>query len=364
MGIGTIVNQQIPHEGNPRNSEGAFITLKDGRILFVFSRYCGDTWLDHASADLAAIISEDGGRSWSEPKVIFTCADAGVMNLMSVSLMRMEDGALGLFYLSRVGWDDLRLKLRRSYDEGETFSEAVDCMDAPRYYVVNNDRTVRLSTGRIIVPAALHDTTYRRDEAGELVKGFDGRATAVYFISDDDGRTFRQAAGKVQLGHLRRCGSGLQEPGVVELKNGVLWSWARTDLGRQYEMFSMDGGEHWTGSEPSWFTGPCSPLSVKRLPDGRLVAFWNPAPLYNGADENPGPSWNGGRTPFVCSVSSDEGESWSKPRIIDNDPMAGYCYTAIHMLEDGLLIGYCGGLPEDKGCLNRLVIRKIRYEEL
>ena len=86
MGIGTIVNQQIPHAGNPRNSEGAFLTLKDGRILFVFSRYCGDTWLDHASADLAAITSADGGQTWSEPKVIFTCAEAGVRNLMSVSL--------------------------------------------------------------------------------------------------------------------------------------------------------------------------------------------------------------------------------------------------------------------------------------
>ena len=152
--------------------------------------------------------------------------------------------------------------------------------------------------------------------------------------------------------------------GVAELKNGVLWCYARTDLGRQYEMFSMDGGEHWSSAQPSWFTGPCSPLSVKRLPDGRLVAFWNPIPLYNGADENTGPSWNGGRTPFVCAVSGDEGQSWSKLKVIDDDPTAGYCYTAIHMLEDGMLIGYCGGLPEDRGCLNRLVIRKIGYEEL
>lgn len=71
------------------------------------------------------------------------------------------------------------------------------------------------------------------------------------------------APAQVTLGHMAHSSSGLQEPGVVELKNGVLWAWARTDLGRQYEMFSMDGGEHWSDSQPSWFTGPCSPLSVK-----------------------------------------------------------------------------------------------------
>ena len=60
MSLGSVVCQLAPGAGNPRNSEGAFLTLKDGRILFVFSRYCGDTWLDHASADLAAITSDDG----------------------------------------------------------------------------------------------------------------------------------------------------------------------------------------------------------------------------------------------------------------------------------------------------------------
>ena len=30
-----------PQEGNPRNSEGAFIRMDDGTLLFAYSRYSG-----------------------------------------------------------------------------------------------------------------------------------------------------------------------------------------------------------------------------------------------------------------------------------------------------------------------------------
>lgn len=54
-----------PSENNPRNSEGDFITLNDGRILFIYSHYTGDSSSDHAPAHLAGRISEDGGKTWS-----------------------------------------------------------------------------------------------------------------------------------------------------------------------------------------------------------------------------------------------------------------------------------------------------------
>ena len=50
--------------------------------------------------------------------------------------------------------------------------------------------------------------------------------------------------------------------------------------------------------------------------------------------------------------------------MLENRPDFGYCYTAIHPMEDAVLLAYCGGGPQDKGCLNRLVIRRIGYGEL
>ena len=48
-------------EGNPRNSEGAFVELKDGRILFAYTRYKGGSWADAATADIVGRTSSDGG---------------------------------------------------------------------------------------------------------------------------------------------------------------------------------------------------------------------------------------------------------------------------------------------------------------
>lgn len=38
---------------NPRNGEGDFITLKDGKILFVYGHFTGDTGADYGHAHLA-----------------------------------------------------------------------------------------------------------------------------------------------------------------------------------------------------------------------------------------------------------------------------------------------------------------------
>ena len=61
----TRLHHIAPGKGNPRNSEGAFITLKDGRIAFVYSRYNGDSADDHAYCEIAVITSSDLGETWS-----------------------------------------------------------------------------------------------------------------------------------------------------------------------------------------------------------------------------------------------------------------------------------------------------------
>jgi len=65
-----VVLHLPPGDNNPRNSEGDFITLKNGRILFVYSHYTGKSSSDHAPAYLAGRFSNDGGKTWSTPFVI------------------------------------------------------------------------------------------------------------------------------------------------------------------------------------------------------------------------------------------------------------------------------------------------------
>ena len=59
-----VVLNLDPSQDNPRNSEGAFVALKSGRILFLYTRFHGGA--DDASpAHIVRIHSDDDGRSWS-----------------------------------------------------------------------------------------------------------------------------------------------------------------------------------------------------------------------------------------------------------------------------------------------------------
>ncbi len=345
-----------PTPNNPRNSEGAFLDLGESNILFCCTSFTGEHARDYTAADIARMTSLDGGRTWTAPSVILRASDHGAINIMSVSLFKMRGGDIGMFYLVRRSWTDMRIVLRRSDDEGLSWSPPADCTPRTGYFVMNNDRAVRLSSGRILLPAAEHSNTVT--EGG---KPLFSAATVTFFYSDDDGLSWRESSSRLLLSGIRSS-AGLQEPGVVELKNGLLYGWARTDLGVQYEFFSRDGGENWSAATPSHFSSPLSPLSMKRIADGRLLALWNPIPEYltRNSDKR-----NGGRTPLVFSLSGDEALSWPEPQILEDDPQAGYCYTAILPLEDAVLLAYCAGdIRRDPSCLNRLRIRRVPLTSL
>ncbi|MDF2725276.1 MAG: hypothetical protein K0Q59_4953 [Paenibacillus sp.] len=357
--LGKIVMDIGPSQGNPRNSEGAFIDLRDGSILFIYSSFIGHSSHDDGYACLAARHSGDNGHTWSDARIIVTAVEHEALNVMSVSLLRMENGDIGLFYLIRRGWHDTRLHLRRSSDEGQTWGEAACCVPALGYYVTNNDRVIRLTSGRLVIPAAFHKIS---GNSTTDWSGFDHRGIQFFFLSDDDGKTWREARTAVWLDEPRST-TGLQEPGVIERKDGTLWSWSRTDMGTQFETFSHDGGETWTKPNVSSFTSPASPLSMKRIPGtGELIAVWNPIPNYQTRVFAPGTA---GRTPLVGAFSEDEGRTWQRYFLAEREEdKNGCCYTAIHISGDALLLAYCAGGQEDGGCLKRLRMRRIALSAL
>jgi len=340
--------------GNPRNSEGAFLELPGGRLMFAYTRFTGGGD-DNARADIAAVYSADAGLSWSSPPEIIVKNDAAE-NVMSVSLLRFRDGRIGLFYLKKNGLDDCRLWLRLSSDEGRTWGPAAPAIPAPGYFVVNNDRIIQLASGRLVAPAAYHRLkgADRHD-----MKNFDPRAIALFFLSDDAGRTWRESVSWWALPAATR--TGLQEPGAIELKDGTVYGWARTDQGCQYELTSKDGGETWSPPRPSPFQSPNSPLSMKRVPGtGELLAVWND---HSGRFPFPGDhSLYGGRTPLVSAVSRDEGRTWGNFRKVEADPQAGYCYTAIGFLGEHAFLAYWMAESKAGATVTRLRLRRIALD--
>ena len=350
-----IVVSYGPDERYSRHSEGAFLRLKDGRILFVYSRFTGN-YHDAAPCGLASSYSWDEGETWSEPRQLLSASMYNTKNIMSVSLMRMQNGDVGLFYGVKATPTCNRKMLSLSSDEGETFYKHIECTlpDRPAYCVLNNDRVERLSTGRIIMPLAYHRGGSDPESDNYY---FDGRGVAVFLYSDDDGATWQEAP-DIVFAPFTGSNTGLQEIGVIEKKDGTLWGYSRTDKMYQYEFFSFDGGLHWTQAQPFRFTSPRSPLKIKRHPEtGDLYAVWNPIPNYNGRYTSKA-GW--GRTPIVWAVSHDDGVTWSENHTIEDDPEHGYCYPAIFFTKDGgMLVAYCSGGQEDGICLARLTIKKI-----
>ena len=344
-----------PDAQNARNSEGDFLRAPGGQIWFAFSRFISEDASDEAPSDIYMIRSEDEGESWSNPVCIARAEDFGTWNIMSVSAMPLRDGTPCFYFLikERSGASGIG----RAVWDGEKFRAERCRLDLPLgYFVVNNQRFIRLRNGRILVPIARHEngplesTMDRKLRAGYVWLKFYDKYEAVNFnstvyvlASDDDGASFQMTDARVALHGSR---SFLQEPGLLEKQDGSLWLWARTALGCQYHCFSADGGESFSAPEPSIFTSPLSPMSVIRLADGRVLAFYNPVP-------------GSARTPLVYRISEDDGANWSDEGVVEADPARGDCYTALFETKDhALLAGYCRGLRES-GQLNELGIVKM-----
>ena len=319
--FGKHICDLAPTPENRRNSEGCFLTMKDGRILFVYTRYNEQGHQDGCNADLYAIISEDNGETFGDPFPFFERSRIGADNVMSVTLRWMDNG----------------------------------------------DRVIRLRSGRWLAAGAIHSATELIDTPDgkrKITEGLTSGQLQIY-VSDDDGFTWKTIVKGISIPTDKYRTTGVQEPGVIQLEDGRIWCFIRTDYGRQYETFSSDDGATWSEPEASWFTSPDSPLSMKRLQDGRLFAVWNPIPRGNIRPWRIDGAMTGSRTPLVCAVSRDEGQSWESITTIESDDRRGFCYIAIHELPDGsVLLGYCAGSPEDKCCLSRLRIRKLYKEDL
>ena len=331
---------QIPAgPGNPRNSEGDFAVLKDGSVLYVYTHFNGASGADEAPAHLASRVSHDGGVTWTAKDHVEMKCD-GKLNVMSVSLLRLKDGRLALFYLRKDdAMADCNPVMRTSSDEGKTWSAPTVCIPEGErsYYVLNNGRAIQTKAGRIVLPLAKHH--------GKEGYDLNGRLTTA--LSDDGGRTWRMGKDCFQtFSPYDDSRVSTQEPGVIELKDGRLMMWARTLEGVQYVTFSSDGGDTWTRAVPWNLLSPNSPASVIRLSTGDLCAIWNDhganfeIKIKQWSEKAIGHGAYGMRTPLTIALSKDEGRTWIKRRNLEAGVSSEPCYAAMEEVSGKLLLAY------------------------
>ena len=315
---------------HPRHDHQLIFPLDDERLLLVWSEYytaganpaakkgsSGAT--DSVSCQIASMVSTDGGRTWGDRKVMQP--NVWKHNVKHPNLVRLSDNEI-LF--SCVGWDSSTQRnvfMRRSLDNGRTWGRQVQISE-PGWYCNNADRALRLSTGRVLLPA--HGPYAEKYIGGAPYRG--GNLHAFVFYSDDGFHTWKRSADS-----MTAKGRGCHEPTIVELKDGRLFCLLRNTNQRQYFSISEDGGDHWTKPAPTVLTSPESPAIVKRIPTtGHLLVIWN-----NVASKSNWP-----RIPLTAAISRDEGQTWTNFRDIDNRADHDAAYPSVTFAGHEALVAY------------------------
>ena len=341
-----------------RAGEGAFLSLKDGTLMHAYTEYYEGNIGDHGAARIAAVFSRDEGESWGEKRVLIPRGDA--VNLMSVSLWRLQNGEILLFYLKKIKEGNSILCypcVRSSNDECESFGEERFCYDPSEkcdYFVVNNDRVIQLKSGRILIPAS-----YLNRKTGIFPWGEEVR----YLASDDNGASWKA----LRIRHRMPFENihGFEEPGLYQHEDGSIWAYYRTDIGCQFEATSRDDGEHWTTPKPNiFFTSARSPMLVKKVCKTFTAAVWNPIPLYRSRNLG----GIRGRAPFLLAISKTDGrehdrEAFPDLYFIETDLDNDYSYPSILDKGDYFLLSYYHSNGRERP-LNCLKIVKILASEI
>jgi predicted neuraminidase len=175
-------------------------------------------------------------------------------------------------------------------------------------------------------------------------------------------------------------GAYLDQPTVVQLRDGSLLAYMRSWEGYIFETRSNDKGLTWTEPIPTILPNPNSGIDMTALHSGELALVYNPTALGSGGNltvdhsssdqqENAGVAalfdhddlqnaWDyelrkmlhkaeggiefhesgvlawGPRTPLYLAISYDEGKSWNTTHVLENSE-GEFSYPAIIQASDG-----------------------------
>ncbi len=289
------------------NYASAAVTLKDGAILSFFRRG------HDGGVAIFAVRSGDNGRTWSEPAPLVTLPQGGWGG--PIPLLD-RDGELH-FIVPKVRGEGRKpnvdrfidLYHLRSTDRRTRWTEPQRVYEG---YCGSIQGVYQLRIGRIVAPFA-----HWRPGVPTAPPTGPNVCTAV--CSDDGGKTwFRSPAALTApcIDGYNGSNYGACEPSLIDLNDGRVWMLIRTQTGVLYEAHSPDGAK-WFDATPTRFPSSNSPAFPLRLPDGRIVLFWNNCamPPRLGKD-----GVYGGRDALHAAITSDEGQTWRGFREVYRDP--------------------------------------------
>jgi predicted neuraminidase len=274
---------------------------------------------DSANGFLMLASSDNGGKSWSKPRLVIDPTDLpGKPNRRTLvgNLWTDPQGRLWCFFDQSLGYFDGRggdwvTRCDNPDDANPTWSAPVRIADG----CTLNKPTV-LANGDWLLPVSL----WTRDRIGPWNKDFAGVETfrnhhrdldairmANVYASSDQGKTWTRRGG------VTFPGTDFDEHMIVERKDGSLWMLARAGKGIS-ESTSNDGGRTWTTPTDSPILNPKARFFLRRLASGNLLL------VKNGPVDIALPR----RSSLTAFLSKDDGKTWGPGLLLDDRSSVSY----------------------------------------
>jgi len=310
----------------------ATITPK-GDYLVLFPHGRGQ-W--YQGKEMLAYRSSDKGKTWKGPTVAFDSSQShhGFVPLIPKKGQRIYafgtqpiPGMVG--ERSKGLHENCPIGFRYSDDDGHTWSDVtlIRPENDPEFTGMSCVRMCETDKGTWLIGS--HDGIWHR-------KGSPAPVTTRQYIlrSEDKGKTWTLLPGKRPDGwHLEKY-DRMDEGTVVSLGGAKAALFIRTAEGHIWESRTDDDGRTWSEAKPTTMVHPDAPPMIFKLGDGKtLISF-----IHNRYDPRKPHFDKAARNKLWCSISKDQGRTWSEPRFVFAGATSGghiHSNSYIDMFADG-----------------------------
>ncbi|MGC8545542.1 MAG: exo-alpha-sialidase [Athalassotoga sp.] len=234
---------------------------------------------------------------WTDPVTVFKMPGFGVGNPV---IWKSPEDELWLFLviLTENDWQSALICRKKSKDHGENWSELE---------IISNIKGI-MTKGR---PIVLKNGNY-------LLPVYDEKKWTSMILISEDGNNWK-LYGETTV-------TGLIQPVVVELDDGILMMMSRSKMGKVYVSYSFNGGLSWMASAQTDIPNPNSSIDVVKYKDMLVLAHNHTQTGRNRMDllfsKNEGRNWSG---PF-CVKEADRGE-YSYPWLLQDEKQLHLFFT-------------------------------------
>lgn len=336
----------------PRSLPECFFWRSNGELVMGFDDHFGGVD-DEAPAEMCYMVSTDEGLTWTERGLLVE--NDGKLSNVGPSLLRLKSGKVALAYMRNNDFDDLKNYIRFGDESLANWSDPICITPQDGYNCCTGTRLIQLKTGRLLYPVAYipkeANTTEKRVGLGSYV--------AQVWHSDDEGQTWKRNSSAAVFAAGQSPRRGAMEPCVVELKDGRILMFIRTQLGFIYQSFSSDSGDTWSEFAPTALESPETCPFITRIPStGDLLAMWNHSKY------DPDHPQFGIRRPMSVAVSRDEGVTWLDSISLETDPQYTYAMPVATFNDRYAIFGYYRSHGSQWGGHLQCMINRMPIEEL